>query len=113
MSEKINRNKPRGLTKIFSYIVRFCQLGFIFLPTILMLPLAFFEKTQPIWIRMFVWAISKAGVVWIKIFQHMSHRGDIIGSDLAEALEVLRSFAPQHPYSSTIKTFKRVYGVAP
>jgi predicted unusual protein kinase regulating ubiquinone biosynthesis (AarF/ABC1/UbiB family) len=48
--------------------------------------------------KTFVWSISKAGVVWIKVFQHMSHRGDIIGDDLAESFEVLRSFSPQHSY---------------
>jgi predicted unusual protein kinase regulating ubiquinone biosynthesis (AarF/ABC1/UbiB family) len=62
-------------------------------------PLSFFRKTQGIWMKTLVWSISKAGVVWIKVFQHMSHRGDIIGYDVAESFEVLRSFSPQHPYS--------------
>jgi len=61
----------------------------------------------------FVWSISKAGVVWIKVFQHMSHRGDVIGDDLAESFEILRSFSPEHSYDETVQIFKRVFNETP
>ncbi len=76
---KIEKNKPQGIKKYFIYGLRFIQLGLIFLPSILLLPLAIFKSTRNIWMNCFVWSISKAGVVWIKVFQHMSHRGDVIG----------------------------------
>jgi predicted unusual protein kinase regulating ubiquinone biosynthesis (AarF/ABC1/UbiB family) len=66
-------------------MVRFIQLGLIFLPSILLLPLAIFKATRVMWLNCFVWSISKAGVVWIKVFQHMSHRADVIGEELAES----------------------------
>jgi uncharacterized membrane protein YGL010W len=80
---KLEINKPKGLRKFVIYGLRFVQLGLIFLPSILLLPLAIFKVTRNIWMNCFVWSISKAGVVWIKVFQHMSHRGDVIGDDLA------------------------------
>lgn len=91
-------HRPKGLFKFFSYIIRFIELGLIFLPSVLLLPLAIFNRTRGIWMQCCVWSISKAGVVWIKVFQHMSHRGDVIGDELAESFEVLRSFSPQHSY---------------
>lgn len=82
--KNIQNTKSKGITKFISYFIRFVQLGLIFLPSILLLPLAIFKSTRHIWMNCFVWSISKAGVVWIKVFQHMSHRGDVIGEDLAE-----------------------------
>ncbi len=79
------RKEPKGIEKYLSYGVRFLELALIFLPSILLLPLAIFRSTLVIWMKVFVWSISKAGVVWIKVFQHMSHRGDVIGEDLADS----------------------------
>ncbi len=66
-----------------THITRFFQLLYIFLPSIAMLPLRYFKSTEHIWISAFVSAIEKAGVVWIKMFQYLSHRRDIIGPELA------------------------------
>lgn len=81
--KRIEQNKPTGVKRFIIYTIRFIQLGLIFLPSILLLPLALFSSTKHIWMNCFVWSVSKAGVVWIKVFQHMSHRGDVIGDDLA------------------------------
>lgn len=66
-----------------THIARFLQLLYIFLPSIMMLPLRCFKSTEHLWISAFVSAVEKAGVVWIKVFQYMSHRRDIIGPELA------------------------------
>ena len=66
-----------------SHIARFLQLLYIFLPSLAMLPLRCFSSTEHIWVAAFVKAIEKAGVVWIKVFQYLSHRRDIIGPELA------------------------------
>jgi predicted unusual protein kinase regulating ubiquinone biosynthesis (AarF/ABC1/UbiB family) len=34
---------------------------------------------KDLWLRVFVKAVERAGVVWIKCFQYMSHRRDMIG----------------------------------
>ena len=43
-------------------------------------------------------SVEYAGVVWIKAFQYMSHRRDIIGPDMAEKFVHLRENAPQHSF---------------
>jgi predicted unusual protein kinase regulating ubiquinone biosynthesis (AarF/ABC1/UbiB family) len=48
--------------------------------------------------------------VWIKAFQYLSHRRDIIGEDMAGKFSVLRENSPQHKFEDTQKTIKRVYG---
>jgi len=55
------------------------QLVFIFLPSIIGLPLALFNSTEDYWLSIFLWSIQNAGVVWIKAFQYLSHRRDVIG----------------------------------
>ena len=65
------------------YILRFIQLGFIFTPTILCLPLCLFDSTRGLWISIFLNAVQRAGIVWIKAFQYLSHRRDIIGEEMA------------------------------
>jgi predicted unusual protein kinase regulating ubiquinone biosynthesis (AarF/ABC1/UbiB family) len=47
---------------------------------------------------LFVKSVERAGVVWIKSFQYMSHRRDIIGSDMADKFVHLRENAPQHSF---------------
>jgi predicted unusual protein kinase regulating ubiquinone biosynthesis (AarF/ABC1/UbiB family) len=42
--------------------------------------LRFFKWGEKLWLRMFVNSVEKAGVVWIKAFQYLSHRRDVIGS---------------------------------
>lgn len=79
INQKIEKAKPQGMFSYLSYIWRSFQLMLIFLPSIILLPLVIFKFTRVIWMNCFVWSISKAGVVWIKVFQHMSHRGDVIG----------------------------------
>lgn len=49
------------------------------MPPILLLPLKFFKTTEKIWLNMFVKSVENAGVVWIKAFQYLSHRRDVIG----------------------------------
>lgn len=43
-----------------------------------------------LWMRVFAWSIERAGVVWIKLFQYLSHRGDVIGDELADMFVYLR-----------------------
>jgi len=61
------------------HIIRFWQLILIFAPTILLSPLLLFKRTQNYWMDCFVKAIERSGVVFIKAFQYLSHRRDIIG----------------------------------
>ena len=58
----------------------------------------------------FVKAIERAGVVFIKAFQYLSHRRDIIGPELADKVEYLRENAPLHSLETTKKNFKLSYG---
>lgn len=44
--EKLEINRPCGWKKYLIYFVRFVELGLIFLPSILLLPLMLFEKTS-------------------------------------------------------------------
>lgn len=60
------------------------------MPTILLSPLLFFESTKNFWMDCFVKAVERSGVVFIKAFQYMSHRRDIIGPELANKFEYLR-----------------------
>jgi predicted unusual protein kinase regulating ubiquinone biosynthesis (AarF/ABC1/UbiB family) len=86
-SSKVVANRERLVVKTrwdevvdaFWHVVRFFQLWLIFLPPILTLPLVFFKNTENLWYDMFVTAVERAGVVWIKAFQYLSHRRDIIG----------------------------------
>jgi predicted unusual protein kinase regulating ubiquinone biosynthesis (AarF/ABC1/UbiB family) len=55
----------------------------IFAPTILLSPLLLFKSTEGYWMDLFVKAIERSGVVFIKAFQYLSHRRDIIGPELA------------------------------
>jgi predicted unusual protein kinase regulating ubiquinone biosynthesis (AarF/ABC1/UbiB family) len=92
------------------YIIRFLELGIIFTPTVLCLPLYLFDTTRDFWINIFLNAIKRAGIVWIKSFQYLSHRRDVIGADVAAKFEVLRENAPQHGFEATVETIQRVYG---
>ena len=67
------------LWKYVSHVARFFQLLLIFAPSILLTPLLLFKRTQYIWMDAFVKAIERSGVVFIKAFQYLSHRRDIIG----------------------------------
>jgi hypothetical protein len=80
---------------------RFIALTFIFFPSLLLLPLAFIPSLRAWWVRVFLWSVEKAGVVWIKMFQYLSHRRDVIGEELAAGFARLRQNAPVHPYSDT------------
>lgn len=64
---------------VLAHIVRFFQLAFIFTPCIALLPLRMFDRTREMWLDLFVITIERAGVIWIKSFQYLSHRRDIIG----------------------------------
>jgi hypothetical protein len=83
-SELFPQGTPEG--KVLSackYVFRFIQLGIIFAPTVICLPLYLFKFTRDWWISIFLSAIQRAGPVWIKTFQYLSHRRDVIGEDLA------------------------------
>ena len=69
---------------IMWHIVRFFQLWACFIPPIVTSPLLLFKRTEEIWLDIFVSAIERAGVVWIKAFQYLSHRRDVIGPEMAE-----------------------------
>jgi predicted unusual protein kinase regulating ubiquinone biosynthesis (AarF/ABC1/UbiB family) len=58
----------------------------------------------------FVKAIERAGVVFIKAFQYLSHRRDIIGPEMAAKFEYLRENAPTHSLDTTKANFKKAYG---
>ncbi len=55
----------------------------LFLPPIIALPLRLFKTTDKAWMKLFVNSVEQAGVVWIKAFQYLSHRRDIIGPEMA------------------------------
>ena len=63
----------------FQIIARFFHLLLLFTPSLLTLPFVFIPPLQKVWIKIFVWSVEKAGVVWIKLFQYLSHRRDVIG----------------------------------
>jgi hypothetical protein len=67
------------ISKFFSYCMRFLELSFIFAPSIVLLPLCLFDSTRQFWLNIFLSAIKRAGFVWIKAFQYLSHRRDIVG----------------------------------
>jgi predicted unusual protein kinase regulating ubiquinone biosynthesis (AarF/ABC1/UbiB family) len=48
--------------------------------------------------------------VWIKAFQYLSHRRDIVGAEMANKFAVLRENSPEHTFQITEETIKRVYG---
>lgn len=87
------------LLSTLKYIYRVVELGVIFAPSVICLPLYLFSSTRDWWIGIFLRAIQKAGVVWIKTFQYLSHRRDIIGEKIAVKFEVLREHAPTHEYA--------------
>ena len=95
---------------VVEHALRFLHLLWIFMPPLLALPLRLFTATQEVWMRMFVGAVERAGVVWIKAFQYMSHRRDVIGPEMAEAFSHLRENAPQHSFEETKRNFKAKYG---
>lgn len=66
-----------------AHILRFFQLIFIFMPSIITFPLKLFKRTEKLWLKIFVSAVENAGVVWIKAFQYLSHRRDVIGPEMA------------------------------
>lgn len=75
---------PEGrLEAAFKYVFRFIELGIIFAPTVICLPLYLFKFTRDWWISIFLSAIQRAGPVWIKTFQYLSHRRDVIGKEMA------------------------------
>lgn len=82
----------------------------IFSPSIILSPLLLFKKTQDYWLKLFVKAVERSGVVFIKAFQYLSHRRDIIGPDLADKFEYLRENAPTHDFETTKEYFKKSYG---
>ena len=71
--------ETKRIRKLVSYFIRFIELGFIFLPSIALLPLCLFDATRELWLSVFLTAIKRAGFVWIKAFQYFSHRRDIVG----------------------------------
>lgn len=111
--ETLTENKKSLLSTIWSVVghaFRFFQLLYIFAPVIFLYPLKIFEKTRGYWMDLFVNSVERAGVVWIKAFQYMSHRRDIIGPDMAEKFVHLRENAPQHSFEDTKKNFEKSYG---
>jgi aarF domain-containing kinase len=95
------------VAEIFMTMVRFFHLLLIFSPVIVTLPLRMFDSTKDWWIDLFVESVARAGVVWIKAFQYLSHRRDMIGEDVAKKFVKLREDAPQHSYKVTCDSFKR------
>jgi predicted unusual protein kinase regulating ubiquinone biosynthesis (AarF/ABC1/UbiB family) len=92
------------------HAVRFLQLVIIFIPPIVLSPLLLIKWTRSLWMDIFVKSIEKSGVVFIKAFQYLSHRRDIIGSELAAKFEYLRENAPTHSLEETKLNFKEAYG---
>lgn len=90
--------------------LRLLQLIAIFSPVVLLSPLSLFDATEDIWYWVFVRAIEMAGVVWIKSFQYLSHRHDIIGEKMAMKFMHLREHAPMHPFADTQDCFRREFG---
>jgi predicted unusual protein kinase regulating ubiquinone biosynthesis (AarF/ABC1/UbiB family) len=86
------------------------ELLLIFAPSILLSPLLLFKKTQNFWLDIFVKAVERSGVVFIKAFQYLSHRRDIIGPELADKFEYLREKAPTHSFETTREYFRKSYG---
>ena len=83
---------------ILAHVFRFFHLLLIFAPVALLYPLNCFQKSKDLWLDIFVRSVERAGVVWIKAFQYMSHRRDIIGPQMAEKFVHLRENAPQHSF---------------
>lgn len=48
--------------------------------------------------------------MWIKAFQYLSHRRDIIGPEMAAKFSILRDHSPLHSKKETQEIFRRVYG---
>lgn len=66
------------------HVLRFLELVLIFSPVIVLFPVRNLAFVKNLWLNLFVSAVERAGVVWIKAFQYMSHRRDIIGPEMAE-----------------------------
>ena len=92
------------------HVLRFLQLIWIFLPAIVTLPLKYFDVGKDTWLDIFVWCVERAGVVWIKAFQYLSHRRDMIGEDMAHKFQHLRENAPTHTLSQTNAMVKKEFG---
>ena len=110
---KVAEKELNWYEKVFSvlmHVLRFFQLAIIFLPPIVLSPLLLFRRTTPYWMDCFVKAIERAGVVWIKAFQYLSHRRDIIGEEMAGKFIHLRENAPTHSWEETRKNFRQAYG---
>jgi predicted unusual protein kinase regulating ubiquinone biosynthesis (AarF/ABC1/UbiB family) len=67
------------IRNVISHIIRFVQLLIIFSPVILLYPFRKISIIKNLWMDLCVKSVETAGVVWIKIFQYLSHRRDIIG----------------------------------
>ena len=93
-----------------AHTLRLFQLILIFLPSVLTFPLKLFKPTEVLWLKMFVWSIEQAGVVWIKVFQYLSHRRDVIGEEMANNFNHLREHCPQHSFEETQRNFRASYG---
>ena len=96
--------------EIFLSTLRFFHLLFIFSPVLLTLPLKMFDSTKDLWYDMFVNCVARAGVVWIKAFQYLSHRRDMIGEDMANKFVRPRENAPTHSFKQTNQNFRNEFG---
>jgi aarF domain-containing kinase len=92
------------------HVIRFFQLLIIFSPVILLYPFRKLKVINNLWMDMCVKSVENAGVVWIKIFQYLSHRRDIIGDEMSQKFGHLRENAPQHSFEETRKSFENYYG---
>lgn len=111
--ETVSESKKSILSTIWgilTHTLRFFQLILIFSPVIILFPFRKFNFMKDFWLNQFVTAVERAGVVWIKAFQYMSHRRDLIGPDMAEKFGHLRQNAPQHSFKQTQKSFEKHYG---
>lgn len=109
----ISRPQPTFLQRLGEFFMstfRFFHLLFIFSPVLLTLPLKFFDSTKDIWYNLFVDCVARAGVVWIKAFQYLSHRRDMIGEDMANKFVRLRENAPTHSFEKTNENFRKEFG---
>lgn len=110
--ENITENKQSLFSTFCSimwHVIRLLQLILIFSPVIILYPFRRFKFMKDFWLKTFVMSVEMAGVVWIKAFQYMSHRRDIIGPEMAEKFVHLREHAPEHSYKATQKMFKKNY----
>lgn len=95
------------------YGYRSVRLGIIFLPVVVLAPLAIlFKFLRPLWWRTVKISLETAGGCWIKLGQWASTRPDLFPEDVVEQLSDFQNKCPAHPFSYTREVIEEGYGVA-